>query len=266
MPEPPREATLAWVEGSTAADKAPPLELEELDLSVGDDALPPEGIELEQPVSLDEAVEPLSGLVGRESGDRHDDSRDPSDGWQVETAEDIVLRSSGGGEFQVANASEELLSARPFHEPEPLMPERPPLNREEPATAEPQSRSFESAAEPEAEAAEEQPVAATDAASAEPVVRADESAREQEAPHQVPVPATPVAWAPPLAEPPRHSEPDLVVTESMAELLLRQGHTAEALTVFRHLVDRTGESRFEQKVAELERMAAAPAPIPHRSL
>src|SRR4029077_12526511 len=153
---------------------------------------------------------------------RHGDSRDPSDGWQVETAEDIVLQSSGGGEFQVANASDELLSARRLREPEPLMPERPPLEQEETATAAPQPRSFEPASEPEAEAADEKPLATTDAATAEPV-GADERAQEQVAP------ATPVAWAAPVAEPPRPSEPDLVVTESMAELLLRQGHTAEAL-------------------------------------
>ena len=42
--------------------------------------------------------------------------------------------------------------------------------------------------------------------------------------------------------------PDLVVTESMAELLLQQGHPAEALLVYRHLETRgMGEGRFHRR-------------------
>jgi hypothetical protein len=61
-----------------------------------------------------------------------------------------------------------------------------------------------------------------------------------------------------VAEPPRRAEPDLVVTESMAELLLQQGHTTEALTVYRHLENRAADVRFRDKIAELERMTAGP--------
>jgi hypothetical protein len=45
----------------------------------------------------------------------------------------------------------------------------------------------------------------------------------------------------------------------MAELLLQQGHAAEALTVYRHLETRTGGERFRVKIAELERGAVPPA-------
>jgi hypothetical protein len=66
-----------------------------------------------------------------------------------------------------------------------------------------------------------------------------------------------------VAEPPREPEPNLVVTESMAELLLQQGHPVEALTVYRHLAVRTGgEPRFQEKIADLERVTAAPAAAP----
>ena len=70
MPEPPRERDAGLGGRNPAAPsaaEAAPLELEELDLSAGDDAVPPEGIELEQPVTpRARPVEPLAGLVGRE--------------------------------------------------------------------------------------------------------------------------------------------------------------------------------------------------------
>ena len=74
----------------------------------------------------------------------------------------------------------------------------------------------------------------------------------------------PVApWAAPVAEPPRRVEADLLVTESMAELLAQQGHAAEALTVYRHLESRNaGEPRFAEKIAELEHAAATRAAEP----
>ena len=65
----------------------------------------------------------------------------------------------------------------------------------------------------------------------------------------------------PAAEVPRQPDPDLVITESMAELLLQQGHPGEALTIYRHLERQSsGDLRFRDKIAELERAADAPAP------
>jgi hypothetical protein len=70
-------------------------------------------------------------------------------------------------------------------------------------------------------------------------------------------------WAAPVAEPPRRPEADLLVTESMAELLEQQGHAAEALTVYRHLESRNaGEPRFVEKISELEHAAATRPPRP----
>ena len=233
-PPPPRDAMLGWVSqaDSASADEAVPLALEELDLSV-DSGPVPEGIELEQLVTLEEPVEPLAGIVGLSDSQRDGldskplESLEVSEEFRVETAEDIVLQSSGGSEFQVANASEELLTSRGFGLTEPP----PPV----PATG----RSPLDADIPPIEA--EHP--------AEP------------APERVPEPAAP--WAAPVAEPPRRVEADLLVTESMAELLAQQGHAAEAITVYRHLESRNaGEPRFAEKIAALEQVASTRAPEP----
>jgi hypothetical protein len=76
----------------------------------------PAGMEIEEPVLYDEPVQPLDGLVGRdvETLDR------PADEFRVETSEDIVLRSSGGSEFQVPDASQELFEHRAFADRPPV--------------------------------------------------------------------------------------------------------------------------------------------------
>jgi tetratricopeptide (TPR) repeat protein len=255
LPEAPRDAMQGWVSQSdrASADEGVPLALEELDLSV-ESGPPPEGIQLEEPVSLEEPVEPLAGIVGlsdsqRDARDAHPlDSLEVSEEFRVETAEDIVLQSSGGSEFQVANASEELLTSRgfglteppppavPAHERSPLDAEVPPIEAEQPAAGAPMPAAAQ--AEPELAAA---------------------------AAEYVPPPpmGRTAPWTAPVAEPPRRVEADLLVTESMAELLAQQGHAAEALAVYRHLESRsTGEPRFAEKIAELEHAAATRAAAP----
>jgi hypothetical protein len=68
--------------------------------------------------------------VGRDV-DQADDSE-----WAVETSEDIVLRSSGGGEFQVPDASQELFASRQMREPSPFGGESRPIDEARPAPAE----------------------------------------------------------------------------------------------------------------------------------
>jgi hypothetical protein len=58
----------------------------------------------------------------------------------------------------------------------------------------------------------------------------------------------------------RPPEPEPVVTETMADVLLQQGHAAEALRVYRELASRSADPRLHQRVAELE-SAQAPAPV-----
>ena len=152
-----------WVEGSesaTAASRPPSARAGGAHPRRPPTArLPPDGMEIEQPVTLEEPVEPLSGLVGRDDRSHGADLHVTPDEWQVETAEDIVLESAGGSEFQVANAAEELLSAPLLREPEPLFSPRPAVEREEVT-------------------AESQPVGSTDAASAEPA-QADAGTKEE---------------------------------------------------------------------------------------
>jgi tetratricopeptide (TPR) repeat protein len=67
-----------------------------------------------------------------------------------------------------------------------------------------------------------------------------------------------------LDDAPAVAEPELVVTETMAEVFLRQGHLAEAITVYRELVRRgPGGEQLASRLAELEaRQAAVSAPRP----
>lgn len=318
-PEPPEEAVLAWAEEPTSApqDEARPLELEELDLSEANTAPRADGIEVEQPVTLDEPVQPLSGLVGR---DDQPDAREPDGGFRVETAEDIVLESSGHSEFQMANASEELLTTDRPADHDPLMPEKAAIEKDNAQPAAAPRSSPSSFADPslaEAASVDRWPadlgastqtandtstadagadesvggatsfgIADTGSAAADlsshasdqlpgPESAAPEPAEQpawsapteadapptaSEAPRDPDSVTTSSAWSAPQAEPPTHPEPDLVVTESMAELLLQQGHPAEALVVYRHLERRTGNRRFQDRIAELERHASPDEP------
>ena len=99
-----REASVGDLEASTRRD--PGEELAGIELEK------PAGMEIEEPVLYDEPVEPLDGLVGREV----DTPSEPADEFRVETSEDIVLRSSGGSEFQVPDASQELFAHGAFAE------------------------------------------------------------------------------------------------------------------------------------------------------
>ncbi len=228
IPEPPADRTLDWVAdlGGAEVEETVPLTLEAPENTNELVGPPPEGIELEQPITLEAPVQPLAGLVGRddrvgaaEHVDATAEHLDAAADFLVETDEDIVLESSGGGEFRVADAALELEPSRGRSEPAPFLPAPPIDFGPAPAEAEP--------------------------------------------------PAPPPApWAVPIAEPPRQPEPDLVITESMAELLLQQGHRDEALVVYRHLESRgAGDARFQEKIAELESVPTAPeAPVPAYSV
>ncbi|HEX6615796.1 MAG TPA: tetratricopeptide repeat protein [Gemmatimonadales bacterium] len=215
------------------ADLTDSLELETLDAPA--DELPepaPEGLELDQAMSADEAaepIEPIAGLVGRDE-DIEASDHVVLDEFRVETSEDIVLESSGGREFQVANAAEELLGRGP--EPHAFQTPEPAAEHEPAPAVQP-----EAAPEPQPE-----PVAAVEAVHEEPAAE--------------PTPA----WAP---EPP--PVPELVITESMAELLLQQGYRAEALTIYRHLAAGSpDDGHLGDRIRELEAAdtPARPAPEP----
>lgn len=90
---------------------------------------------------------------------------------------------------------------------------------------------------------------------------------ELEAPADEPAEAEAVADAPAMAEGAAgrsiaSDEPELIVTESMAEVFLRQGHTALALAVYRQLVERQPESVSIREAIERLEGDTVPAPPP----
>jgi tetratricopeptide (TPR) repeat protein len=149
--EPPiAEPALGWVSQSSQAETASPMRIEDLEpLATRERFEESAGIQLEESARLEESIhfedsiEPIDGLVGREV-DTPDESLDE---FRVETAEDIVLESAGGGEFQMPDASLELFvsGARiervPFEEDAPVAPraawEAPPAERTEEVAPEP---------------------------------------------------------------------------------------------------------------------------------
>jgi tetratricopeptide (TPR) repeat protein len=282
----PLEPISDWASEAPSAEHVDtvPLDLKEIHTSGDLEGIRPEGIELEQPVSLEDAVEPLAGLVGRDATSGSIDSTEDAGEFRVEMAEDIVLNSSGGREFQVANAAEELLGTRGLHEIESPVPEAAAAVRGQ--TPDPSASDDATAAAvveagtPPAGQSVTPEMVPTEQHAGRPPAHAGADAQMSIDPaemapslEQAPQPAAPepeaaeapAPWSAPLAEPPRQPEPELVVTESMAELLLQQGHVGEALIVYRHLESRGGGAhRFREKIAELER-AAAEATLPSES-
>jgi hypothetical protein len=123
--EPPvAEPTVGWVSQSSEQSELPSPATEELEPSgLREQFEDVAALEVTEPTRYDEEVQPLDGLVGREL--------DVPDEFRVETSEDIVLRSSGGGEFQVPDASQELFAGgskgerAPFEEDAPVSPPAP---------------------------------------------------------------------------------------------------------------------------------------------
>lgn len=138
--EPPvAEPAVGWVSQSSEISELSSSPVEDLEPSVLPDRFEePSGIQFHEPTSYDEEVQPLDGLVGR---DLDVPEEIPSE-FRVETSEDIVLRSSGGSEFQVPDASLELFAGNsrgeraPFEEDAPLPP---PVTESAPAASEPES-------------------------------------------------------------------------------------------------------------------------------
>jgi hypothetical protein len=195
-----------------------------------------------------------------------------SDAFGFEQAEDIVLNVSGHSEYQTPSAVDDLL-AQVTGTPSGIDSLRRDLAPPEPITS----------ALPGAAAPPEEPF--TEPAPATPLEAAEATAgtagtMDVEPPaveslfgrtadfYALGEPAG-VAEAEPVGElddGPAVQEPELVVTETMAEVFLRQGHLVEAITVYRELVLRSpGDSQLAGRLAELETRhaeAAAPPPRP----
>jgi hypothetical protein len=254
----------------TAADLAP-LALEDLEygsLADGTDEPPPAGLQLEEADRDEEPVEPIAGLIGRDV-----DEPVSGDEFLVETNEDIVLRSSGGHEFQMPDAARELFSRAPAADPfgfgtEPASVEMPPVREPEPIPAPGAEAETVAAASPPADEPHAEPVPAAAEPEVEPEPIPVWDAPVAESPPAEPVPQPePTTGAAPAAPPDivAPAEPEMVVTETMAEVLRQQGHPVEALRVYRELEVRSaGDPRLLQRIAELEEESQAEPESPRR--
>ncbi len=146
--EPPvAEPAVGWVSQSSEISNLPPSRVDDLEPSALLGSFEePAGIQFQPPAHYDDEVEPLDGLVGR---DLEVPEELPAE-FRVETSEDIVLRSSGGSEFQVPDASLELSPREPRGERAPFEEEAPLPAESHSAIAEPDASAVpESLPEPE---------------------------------------------------------------------------------------------------------------------
>jgi hypothetical protein len=282
--EPPAPPPPMFFEEPVAAEPAPPLadlEPAEFDPSVASQVTPTPitGMMIEDPEAA--ATPPIHDYqaIGGDFSGAGIDQLDVG----VEKAEEIVLRVNATSEFQTSSASDDLAASFRSHAAEPPpVAEAPPVEPPPPPPPPVEEPEAAMAAEPEqpveieaslAEAVEAAAVAQADDAPPEPaaalepelMAAAEPATAEEPAPEPVPV-AEPVALAAPLPiiYPPAEArtaevdeivsggEPEPILTETMAELYLRQGHRHEALRVYRQLAERTpGDAHLRERVAEL---------------
>jgi hypothetical protein len=180
------------------------------------------------------------------------------DAFGVERSEDIVL-SPGHSEFQSQSAAEDLgKTAGPHNQPE-----------SEPAAGETSSGFAYAYA---AHRSDRQPDFVAPVAEFTPEPAMEPGPGPNPDPHLVgaePATTEPAAAERDIREPvaaiPEHPvepQPDLVVTETMAEVYLRQGHVSEALEVYRELGRRSpSDIGVQHRIIELEEREVAMRPV-----
>jgi tetratricopeptide (TPR) repeat protein len=172
------------------------------------------------------------------------------DAFGIEQSEEIVLNVSGPTEYQTASAVDDLMAdvtGTPIGSIDDLRRDLAPPEPITSALSEPEPESPMEAAEP----IEVEPPPVSGVGRTADFYALDE-------------PPSRFSAAEELGDAPAVAEPELVVTETMAEVLLSQGHLAEALTVYRELARRSpGAPQLAGRVADLEaRQAVSPTPAP----
>jgi tetratricopeptide (TPR) repeat protein len=172
----------------------------------------------------------------------------------VERNEEIVLRPSSSSEFQSPSDSELLGGARQSGGYAPSFEEdaSPPEPSEEPVEAVSSEDLWQAHPEDDATLAEAP-------APEEPPVPTPEPVAEFEAVEPEPAAAAPGETAP---EPAAAGLGQPLVTETIGDVYAAQGHHAQAIDVYRQLLQRSpNDLRLTEKIEELERRSAAsPAP------
>lgn len=263
-------------------------------IEVQDNLQPPADVEqlddliAEEPASISRAAadsHSMAGLVGKDFAQHRegvkpldDVERNPSaiqpDGAEalpeLETSEDLVLHPSDSSEFQVADAShdlaaldlppeDELLVATEADESNPFAPDADAAADEQMDTV---AASFgaDSLGDAPATGDFRQPHEPGQGRRGPPVEHrgdpspANRSAHGEPPSEELSGDASDDADDEALYAPP---EPELVVTQSMAELYLKQGHHADALAVYRLLYQQhPNDLRLREKVDELETASA----------
>jgi tetratricopeptide (TPR) repeat protein len=176
-----------------------------------------------------------------------------SEGFRFERAEEIVLNPSGGSEFHTPDLAGDLMPAD----------SAATIPADEPET---ESSLYEAPPSPAALFGPYSPEEPETPPPSDPPTPAPAGSVGYQA-YEVPAADLVTAGEPPQPAEPDTAEPDLVVTETMAQVFLRQGHVVEALAVYRELSSRDPESeRLRERVAELEaRRVAMAAPPPRPS-
>jgi len=211
------------------------------------------GFQAEEPEETepDDSIEPVEGLIGLEASSVGDVPRDES-----------IFSDELADWTPPPSVEPSILDEEPSAAPPEGAPPPPP-----PPT--PSSVPFEESAPlpGTAEASEEEPPVRWSPTADEPIGLGDsEAGAEEESPsaadesepiHQPPPEPVPVPEPVVSAAEPEPEDADLVVTETMAELYLSQGHRYEALEVYRVLARRSpGDGRLQEKVAALEAQGA----------
>jgi len=252
-PEPPKPEEVAAVEYIGWVAKPD-------EVAPSADPLPLEELEADSPLPLDELEPPDEPAIPSVPSPEFDE-------FGIEHREEIVLNPSGHTEYQSPSALDDLMAhvtgtprgsiddlRRDLAPPEPITSALSDIDgyELEPATL-PPPEPVEAKSPPAGRGGRTAEFYALD----EPPAEADRTAV---APDPQPV----LGAIDELGDAPAVAEPELVVTETMAEVFLRQGHLAEALTVYRELVRRSPDApHLMTRVAELEaRQAAAVAPPP----
>jgi len=230
---------------------------------------------LPAPVAKLESPPVPDALAAAEGAGDHPDAEPPTESIE-EIAEPAAMELAPLAQWTQQPGPVLWTPAADLPPAEAVAPELPAVAE---AEAEPELAELASASEPPAMVIPEQPWSGADPVPPEspeaeavewPAIEASAGQPEGSAPAEEPeLESVPLADEQPAREPASMAgpvgaatdEPELIVTESMAEVFLRQGHASLALAVYRQLAERSpGLESIRDAIRRLEGEAEPPAP------